>query len=132
MGVDLDRLTQVLNTSAQKIKEASEVVAQAHDPTQVMQFIPAMMEQFKQLKSIGSLDDIKGSIESAPQTDSIYAAIQTFLQNTKEAQEKVGPMGAALFGTPQFQEFTANLEQVKASLEKKGKRVEGPEEGPGV
>jgi len=129
MEVNLDQLAQVLNTSAAKIKEASEVVAK--DPTQAMAFIPSMMEQFQQLQSMGSLDDIKSSIESAPETSSVHSAIQMFLQNTKEAQEKVGPMGAALFGTPQFQELTANLEQVKASLEK-GKRVEGPEDAPGV
>lgn len=129
MEVDLDQLTQVLNTSAQKIKEASDVVAK--DPTKAMEFIPSLMSQFQQLQSIGSMDDITASIANAPQTDSVHAAIQSFLQNTKEAQEKVGPMGAALFGNPQFKELTANLEQVKASLEK-GKRVEGTEEGPGV
>jgi hypothetical protein len=126
MEVDLDHFTKVLNTSAERIKEASEVVSK--NPAKAMEFIPSLMAHFQELQTIGSFEDIKASVQSAPEASNVHSAIQKFLQNTKEAQEKVGPVGAALFGTPQFQELTSNLEQVKKSLER-GKRVEGSSEG---
>jgi len=126
--MDLDQLQKVLNSSADQIKRASEAAEQ--DPVQVMDFIPPLMSQFQELKSFGTFEEIKASVARAPQKSGIQDAIRAFLENTKEAQEKAGPM-AALFSNPQFKELQDNLEQVKSSLEK-GKRVEPLEEGPGV
>jgi hypothetical protein len=129
MKVDLERLTQFLNESAEDIRRASDIVAS--DPAKAIDFIPSLMTQFQQFRSIGSLPDIKTSIENADRTENVHAAIKSFLDSTKEAQEKVGPIGAALFGTTQFRELRDNLEQVKRSLEK-GKKVDQAEEGSGI
>lgn len=129
MKVDIDRLTKFLNSTAKEIKDAADVVQD--DPAKALQYIPNFTQKIEQLRSLGNLSDVSASIVNSQEKDSVHAAIQTFLQNVKEAQEKVGVVGAAIFGMPEFRDFTANLEQVKASLEK-GKRVEAPEEEQGI
>ncbi len=126
MDVDIKRLTEVLNVTADKIKEASEVVQS--NPAKAMSFIPVVMDQIRQLQGFVNLGDISASIKSDSDKDSVNMAIGSFLKNTKDAQEKAGMMGAAFFSNPQFQALRENLEQVKASLER-GKRVEKPEKG---
>lgn len=129
MSVDLDHLTRILNTATEKLKEASDI---AHkDPRKAMQCIPAVLVHFSELQSMHHLNEISISNVDAAQKKSVISAIHQFLVNTKETQEKVGTMGAALFGTSQFQELKSNLELVKKSLEK-GKKVDRIEEGHGI
>lgn len=121
MRIDLEQYTDVLNTTANQIKEASEVVQK--NPAKALTFIPTLMEQIRELQGFGNLNAISASISSETDTTSFYSAIKSFLANSKEAQEKAGAMGAGFFANPQFQALRDNLEQVKVSLEK-GKRVE--------
>lgn len=127
MAIDLDRLTKVLNTTAQEIKEASEKAVS--NPMEAISFVPKIMERFKSLSSFGDLGNIKATSGSDEQINAVRNALQNFLQNTKEAQEKVGAMAASLFANPAVKGVYEDLERVKASLDKErgGKVVETSE-----
>lgn len=129
MEVDIKKFTEVLTATAEQIKEASDVVQT--NPAKAMTFIPGFLSQIMQLQGFGTLSDISASIRTDSDKTSVQTAIQTFLDNSKTAQEKAGVMGAAIFANPQFQALRENLEQVKNSLDR-GKRVERTEEGHGL
>src|SRR5690606_1180644 len=95
MAIDLDRLTKVLNTTAQEIKEASEKAVS--NPMEAISFVHKIMERFKCLSSFGDIGNIKATSGSDEQINEVRNELQNFLKNTKEAQEKVGAMAASLF-----------------------------------
>lgn len=117
MDIDLDRLAKLLNTTASDIKSAADKVKSS--PSEAMEFVPGIMQNMQNIQSFGKLEGV--SVE----TDSpVYKAIGLFLKNTKDAQEKVGVMGAAIFNHPRVLEVTANLERVKKKLDaERGGRV---------
>lgn len=129
MDIDISKFTEVLNSTTETIKQASDVVQ--NNPAKAMTFIPMVLKQVQQLQGFGNLGDISASKWSDSEKDSVHLAIQGFLSNTKEAQEKAGAMGAAFFANPQFKNLMDNLEQVKNSLER-GQRVERTEEEHGL
>lgn len=125
MDIDLESLTKVLNDTAQQIKEVTNKMPGS--PVELMPLVQPIMENFTKLQRFG---DLKGIKATGDESTALDHAIQNFLTHTKEAEEKAGAFGAAIFANPQFKELTANLEQVKASL-KRGERVE-PKEGGAV
>ena len=123
MDIDLDKLTNVLNETAQQIQEASDKMPAS--PMELLPFAQPIMANFTTLQGFGDLKDIKVTGDQSTELD---RAIRNFLNNTKVAEEKAGALGAAIFANPIFKEVTANLEQVKARL-KRGERVEPKEHG---
>ncbi len=113
MKLDLDRLTQILNNTASDIKSAAEKASV--NPMEAMKFVPQIMDNLHKLQSYGQLEGINASDKS--KVNSVYEAINLFLKNTKDAQEKVGAMGAAIFNNPSVREVTANLNQIKEQLD---------------
>lgn len=127
--MDIEKLRRFLTSTAESITNAAEI-AQTN-PVEAMKFVPAIMENFKELQKFGDFSDFSVSGIDIQEKNAVAAAIGMFLTSTKEAQEKVGSMGATLFAAPYVKEVTENLEQVKASLER-GKRVEAPEKSSGA
>jgi cell fate (sporulation/competence/biofilm development) regulator YmcA (YheA/YmcA/DUF963 family) len=127
MRLDLDKLTEMLNTSTDQIKNLSNNVQKS--PQQAMisfqSFIPTIMEGYQQLQK-ASFDDVRTSAKDPRQLSNIQNAIQSFLISTKEAQEKAGVMQATLFSNPAFKEFTHKLQDLSDFL-KRGVRVEKTE-----
>ncbi|HEY4832939.1 MAG TPA: hypothetical protein VIH61_10315 [Waddliaceae bacterium] len=124
MRLDLDKLTEMLNTSTNQMKNLSNNVQK--NPQQAMtslqNFIPTIMEGYQQLKK-ASFDEIRTSAKNPMQLSNIQNAIQSFLTSSKEAQQKAGAMQATLFGNPAFKEFTHKLQDLNNFL-KRGVKVE--------
>lgn len=107
---DIDRFTSLLRSTAGDIKLAAEKAKT--NPAAAMEFVPAIMKNMRDLQTFGKLDKLTPT-SVAP----VYEAINLFLNNTKEAQEKVGAMGAALFKQPVILEVTSNLQRIKKKLD---------------
>lgn len=121
MKVDVEQFAQELNQATKTIKEAAE--AAQKNPLEAMTFITNVLAQLKEIRNFGDSSHITASVTSETQKRAVYQAVESFLTQTKEAQEKAGSLGAGFFANPFFQNLKDNLEQVKTSLEK-GKRVE--------
>jgi hypothetical protein len=127
MRLDLEQLTNMLNTSSSEMKKLSNNAQKS--PQQTMSsfqnFLPKIMEGYQQLQK-ASFDDIRTSAKNPEQLNNIQNAIQSFLANSKEAQQKAGAMQTALFGNPAFKEFTHKLQDLSNFL-KRGVKVEKTE-----
>lgn len=127
MRLDLDKLTEMLNTSTSYMKELSDKAQKS--PQQAMtsfqNLIPTIMEGYQQLQK-ASFDDIRTSAKNSSQLSNIQSAIQSFLTSSKEAQQRAGTMQTALFGNPAFKEFTHKLQDLSNFL-KRGEKVEKTE-----
>lgn len=129
LNMDLEHFAAVLNNTTQTIKKVSEIDQKKLEDA--LEFIPKLTLHFSELESFGDLKNIVISPGNTDQQKAVISAIHFFLESTKEAQEKAGALGAALFGMPQFKEFKENLEVVKKYLEK-GKKVDKAEDVHGL
>ena len=127
MRLDLDKLTEMLNTSTSYMKNLSDTAQKS--PQQAMtsfqNLIPTLMEGYQQLQK-ASFEDIRTSAKNDAQLSNIQTAIQSFLMSSKEAQQRAGAVQTALFGNPAFKEFTHKLQDLSNFL-KRGEKVEKTE-----
>ncbi len=127
MRLDVDKLTEILNNSSQQIKNLSnEATADPKNlQTSLQKFVPTMMAGYRELQAL-NFEELRSSIKDPKKLASVQSAIQNFLFQTKDAQEKVGAIQSALFANPAFIDFTKKLKDLSNFL-KRGQKVENVE-----